>query len=88
VGEYRVTLEAGFTVTKKKNAESTREAVIKMIKESGFEEKDFIISIDKSGLIEGLNKPEIIKNKNKPEKKEKKIINIKRKGTRVRKKKK
>ena len=52
MGAFRVHVEAEFTVPKKQNAESTQTTVKKMIKKSGFEEKDFVISIDKTELIE------------------------------------
>ena len=54
MGTFRVHVEADFTVPKKQNAESTQDVVEKMIKKSGFKEKDFVISIDKSELIENL----------------------------------
>ena len=51
-GDFRVRVEAEFTVPKKKNAETTKDKVVDMIKGSGFEEKDFIISIDRTELVE------------------------------------
>jgi hypothetical protein len=50
MGDFRVDIEAGFTVPNKKNAESTKEKVIEMLHKSGFQEKDFIIRIDRGEL--------------------------------------
>jgi hypothetical protein len=52
MGTFRVHVEADFTVPKKQNAEATQTTVKKMIKRSGFEEKDFVISIDKTELVQ------------------------------------
>jgi hypothetical protein len=56
MGDYRVSLQAAFTVSKRRNAESTRDAVIKMIRGSGFDEKEYVIAIDRTELTEGLKK--------------------------------
>jgi len=83
MGEYRVRITADMTVPKKKNADFAKDAIISMIMGSGFEEKDFIIEIDKTGLVENAISPEE-KNKTDSKKhslsKEKKII-VKRKFT-------
>jgi hypothetical protein len=78
---FRVDVQAAFTVPKKQNAESVRDTVIKMIRESGFEEKEFIIKIDKTELVEGLQTPALKEIDPVKEKKEKKII-VKRRKTR------
>ena len=50
MADFRVDIEASFTVPNKKNAESTKDRTIEMLRKSGFEEKDFIIKIDRGEL--------------------------------------
>jgi len=59
MSEFRIDLTAGFTVTKKQNADYARDAVIAMLKNSGFEEKDFVITVEKTGLVENAFTPTV-----------------------------
>jgi hypothetical protein len=65
MGVYRVRIEAELSMPNKKNAESARDTIIKMLQESKFKEKDFIIIIDKTELVENLPaiEPKIIAEK-------------------------
>jgi len=88
--DFRVKLSADFIVTKRKDAISARETIINLLKENGFEDKNFELSIDKIDKgEEKTQKVEIVKIPIvKPINKEEKKITVKRKLTRVRKNKK
>jgi hypothetical protein len=59
MGDYRIDIESSLIVPKKLNAEAARDSFIKMIKSSGFLEKDFEITVSKTEINPSLAKPTV-----------------------------